>query len=121
MARKILVVEDDRLIAKALSVRLRASGYEISVANDAITAVSLARKVEPDLVLLDISMPGGNGFSVADRLQTLLPVEPALIFLTASKNPEFQLQAQKFSPAAYFEKPYDADALLAAVKGALGE
>lgn len=119
MANKILIVEDDRMIAKALTVRLRAAGYEINSANDAISAVSLGRTMQPDLVLLDISMPGGNGFSVAERMQTLLPVPPAIIFLTASKNPVFQQEAEKYSPVAYFEKPYNADALMAAIKRAL--
>lgn len=121
MAKKILVVEDDRQIAMALNVRLKGAGYEVSVANDAISGVTTAKKVQPDLILLDISMPAGNGFLVAERVQALLPVIPSIIFITASKNPELQKKAEEYSPAGYFEKPYDADVLLAKIRETLGE
>ena len=119
--RKILVIEDDRKIALALALRLKASGYEASIAHDAITGVNVAIKLRPDLVLLDISMPAGNGFVVAERIQTLIPTATPIIFLTASKQPGFREKATELGAVGYFEKPYDADALLACIKETLGE
>ena len=58
---KILVVEDDEKISKALNIRLSFDGYEVSRAFDAIAALNMLKEDQPDLVLLDISIPGGNG------------------------------------------------------------
>ena len=74
----------------------------------------------PDLVLLDISMPAGNGFTVAERLKTVLPNPVPVIFLTASKQPEFRARARQLGAAGYFEKPYEAADLLAAVARQIG-
>lgn len=118
-AKKILVVEDDRKIAAALAVRLRSAGYEAATAFDALTGISNAIKLQPDLLMLDISMPAGNGFTVAERLQTLLARPTPMIFLTASKQPAFRQKAQKLGAAGFFEKPYEADELLAVVRRTL--
>lgn len=58
---KILIVEDDKNIAMAMALRLQSHGCQIKVAYDAVTGLSETRRFEPDLVLLDISMPGGTG------------------------------------------------------------
>ena len=118
--KKILLVEDDANIAKALAIRLKHHGYVTSVASDAVTAVEMAVKTEPDLALLDISIPAGNGFTVAERIQSLLPKSTPLIFLTASKKPGLRKKAQELGAAAFFQKPYDAANVLEAVKIALG-
>jgi DNA-binding response OmpR family regulator len=119
--KRILIVEDDESVAKALAIRLQASGYETTIAPDAMHGVSSALKTQPDLTLLDISLPAGNGFMVADRIQELLPKEMPFIFLTASKQPGLRKKADLLGAAGFFEKPYEAEDLLAAIKGALGE
>ncbi len=120
--KKILIVEDDKKIVAALTVRLKAEGYEAVAAFDAVMAGSVAAKERPDLVLLDISMPGGDGLLVAERLRKLpVPVNVPMIFLTASKKPGLRDQAMALGAAAFFEKPYEADQLLGAIKKALGE
>ncbi len=70
---KILIVEDDRRIATALAIRLKTAGYQVVAAYDAGLAVAMAVKQQPDLILLGLSTPGGNGFTVAERVRTLLP------------------------------------------------
>jgi DNA-binding response OmpR family regulator len=120
MTHKILVVEDDKNIALALAVRLRAVGYDVVTAPDAILAVSLALKHRPELILLDLLMPGGNGFVVAERIQdleTMLGVP--CIFITASKQPGLREQARRLGAAGFFEKPYDAGELLATIRETL--
>ena len=117
--KKILIVEDDQNIAKALSIRLKNAGYEVSVAPDALSGVETAIKNVPDLVLLDISLPAGNGFTVAERIQSLIPTATPLIFLTASKKPDLRNKAKELGAAAFFHKPYRADDLLGAIQLAL--
>jgi DNA-binding response OmpR family regulator len=117
--KKILIVEDDPNISRALSIRLKSSGYEVKVAADALSAVEIALKITPDLVLLDISLPAGDGFTVAERIQSLLPTATPLIFLTASKQPGLRERASKLGAAAFFQKPYDAANLLEAIKLAI--
>jgi DNA-binding response OmpR family regulator len=118
--KKILLVEDDANIAQALSVRLKSAGYGVVVAPDAMTAVTVARKLQPDLALLDISMPAGSGFSVAGKIRELVVTATPIIFLTASKQPGLRQEAQRLG-AAFFEKPYDAEELLAAIRYAFAE
>ena len=117
MTHKILVVEDDKHIALALTVRLKAAGYDVMTAPDAVLAVSMALKHRPDLMVLDILMPGGNGFLVAERIQDLeAMLGVPCIFLTASKQPGLRDQARRLGAAGFFEKPYDAGELLATVR-----
>jgi DNA-binding response OmpR family regulator len=117
--RKILIIEDDHKIALGLQLRLRSIGYETLWASDALTGMNTAARSKPDLVLLDISMPGGNGFNLAQQIQTNFAVPVPIIFLTASKRPDFREKAHEVGAFAFFEKPYEADALLAAVRQAL--
>jgi two-component system KDP operon response regulator KdpE len=119
--KKILIVEDDPNIAKALAVRLKSTGYDVTVAPDAMLGVSSALKTQPDLTLLDISLPAGDGFQVADPIQAMLPQTTPFIFVTASKQPGLRERAKELGAAGYFEKPYEAEDLLAAIKTALGE
>ena len=120
MAHKILVVEDDKHIALALAVRLRAAGYNVIAAPDAVLAVSTALKHGPDLILLDLLMPGGNGFLVAERIQDLeAMLGVPCIFITASKQPGLREQARRLGAAGFFEKPYDAGELLATIRETL--
>ena len=120
--KKILVVEDDKRIVMALAVRLKAKGYDVVAAYDAVMAMSVAMQERPDLVLLDISMPGGNGFMVAARLQNEATTAGVpMIFLTASKQPGLPERARDVGAVGFFTKPYEAAEFLAAIDGALEE
>jgi CheY-like chemotaxis protein len=70
---------------------------------------------KPDLILLDIMMPVGMGFSVAERLKDLGLSEIPIIFITASKRAGLRKMAERLGAAGFFEKPYDADELVAAI------
>jgi DNA-binding response OmpR family regulator len=118
-AKQVLIIEDDQKIATALAVRLKAAGYEATTTYDALTGLDAAVSNPPALVLLDISMPAGDGFSVAERIQKLIPTHTPIIFLTASKKPDFREKAKKLGAAGYFEKPYEAEELFGAIRHAL--
>ena len=114
---RILIVEDDKDIAKALQLRLVSAGFEVSAAHDAATATIVARKCQPDLALLDIGMPGGNGFDVAERLLGLFGSLP-LIFLSADGRAEMRVRARNMGALHFFSKPFVAEDLVAAVSAA---
>ena len=114
--KRILIVEDDEHIAMALALRLKEAGHDTALAFDAVLGLSTAVRSAPDLVVLDITMPGGNGLHLAQRMQELMPDPPPVIFLTASKQPALREKAFKLGAVAFFEKPYEAEDLLAAVE-----
>jgi len=117
--KKILIMEDDRKIAAALAIRLEAAGYEVLTAPDGFRGLKLALNDRPDLLLMDIWMPVGTGFSVAKRLQSLGLTGIPIIFITASKLKGLRESARELGAVGFFEKPYDPQQLLAAVAQAL--
>jgi DNA-binding response OmpR family regulator len=117
--RKILIVEDDNRIAAALEIRLKAAGYEVLRAANGFDGLKLAVGEMPHLLIMDIWMPVGIGFSVAQRLQQLGLNGIPIIFITASKIAGLKGEAEKLGAVAFFEKPYDPKALLAAIADAL--
>ena len=117
--KEILIVEDDVKIAHALAVRLKAQGYHPRVAHDGLSGVRSAATNNPDLVLLDISLPAGNGFTVAESIQANIPNPIPMIFLSANRRPEFRERAKALGAVGFFEKPFEADALVAAVNKAV--
>jgi DNA-binding response OmpR family regulator len=117
--KKILVIEDDPKISTALGIRLAAAGYEVLKAEEGFAGLRMALEHRPDLVLMDIWMPVGMGFSVAQRLRSLGLNRTPIIFITASKLKGLRTTAKRLGAAAFFEKPYDSDELLAAVSLAL--
>ena len=120
--KKILLVEDDSKITLALGIRLRHTGYEVVTAPDAIGAMAQALKHAPDVVVLDINLPGGDGFLVAERLrsQSVTATVP-VIFITASKLPGLVGRAKQLGAVAFLEKPFSASQLADALESALGE
>ena len=117
--KKILVIEDDTKIAAALAIRLEAAGYGVMTAPDGFSGLKLALDTKPDLILMDIWMPVGMGFSVAQRLHSLGLGGIPIIFITASKLKGLRKTAEKLGAIAFFEKPYNADELLAAIVNGL--
>jgi DNA-binding response OmpR family regulator len=117
--KKILIIEDDAKLARALALRMRAAGFHATVAHDAISGVRCAVDSTPDAVVLDISLPEGDGFDVARSIQAEIATFTPLIFLTASKRPEFRQRAEQLGAVAFFEKPYESKMLLAAIHRAL--
>ena len=117
--KKVLIIEDDEKVAVGLAIRMETAGYETIIANDGMNAVRTAVNTRPDVVLLDVSLPAGDGFAVAERIQAHIPNPIRIIFLTASKRPDFRQRAEQLGAVAFFEKPYEAEALLSAVQRAL--
>ena len=114
--RRILVVDDEPDIVRALSLRLRAAKYDVMKATDGATATMLAVKWRPDLVILDIGMPAGDGHLVAKRLrENMATVSIPIIFLTARASEKDYDLAAEVGVDKYITKPFDSVELMAAV------
>src|SRR5438034_5391095 len=118
--KKILIIDDDADLVRGLSLRLKTYGYQVAAASDAISAVSEARKQSPDLVILDIGLPGGDGFVVMERFKKL-PCKAPIVVLSA-RDPEANRQkALEQGAKAYFLKPADNQRLMNTIKTLLDE
>lgn len=84
--RKILVVDDDREILQLLSAQLGRHGYEVVWAADGVGAISSARKEQPDLIVLDLGLPAGDGFVCLDRLKRSVELGPIPVIVLTGRE-----------------------------------
>jgi DNA-binding response OmpR family regulator len=114
---KILVVDDDPDLVRALRLRLRANQYDIATATDGYSAIAAAQKEHPDLILLDLGLPAGDGFIVLDRLQKSDTLAGIPVIVLSARDPQNNEQrALKAGAAAYFQKPADNEELLNVIR-----
>ena len=111
----ILIVEDNKELLQLLTDFLRADGYTVSTADNGEKALSLYEKYGARLVLLDINLPGMDGFAVCERIRA--NGNTPIIMLTARVGKEDKLNGLILGADDYMEKPYDIDILLAKIKG----
>jgi DNA-binding response OmpR family regulator len=121
MTKKILVVDDDEDMRRGLGIRLKASGYNVVFAHDAISATGMARKEKPDLIILDIGLPGGDGFIVMERLVSITETSVPVIVVTGRDPSTNRKRALDAGAKAFFLKPADNEELLAAIGKVLGD
>jgi two-component system KDP operon response regulator KdpE len=120
--KKIVIVDDDRDQQTTLRIRLVASGYQVVSAIDAMQAISVVRREKPNLILLDIGLPGGDGHTVIQRLRLLGPIGSIpIIVLSAADAGTHRLRMKAAGAVDYFQKPANFDELMAAIRKALGE
>jgi DNA-binding response OmpR family regulator len=120
--KKILIVDDDKDLVQGLSLRLKASGYNVIPAYDASSGIGAAQKQKPDVIILDIKLPAGSGFNVIERLKSLMHLAGIPVIVVTGIDPHTNRErALKAGAVAFFEKPVDNEELLAAVRKALEE
>lgn len=117
---KILIVDDDPDLRQALRLRLRANNYDTINAGDGYSAIAQAYKEHPNLIILDLGLPAGDGFIVLDRLQkddklSTIPV----IVLTARDAQSTERLALHSGASAFFQKPADNAELLDVIRATL--
>jgi CheY-like chemotaxis protein len=118
--KTVLLIDDDNVFLLTIGVRLKSMGYTVHAAKDAANAISVARKTNPDVIVLDVSLPAGDGFLVAGRLQKLIvSAATPIIFVTASEKPGLRERAMKLGAVAFLAKPFDATTLADAIETAL--
>jgi DNA-binding response OmpR family regulator len=117
---KILIIDDDKDMRRALHIRLRAQGYETLFAADGMSAISTAMKASPNLILLDLGLPAGDGFVVLERLQknTRLSCIPVIV-LTARESRGNREKALSSGACAFFQKPVENGVLMTIIDKAL--
>jgi DNA-binding response OmpR family regulator len=120
--KKVLVVDDDHHLVLGLSARLKATGYSVVSAMDAISAITVARKEAPDLVILDLGLPAGDGFVVLERMRALAELAATPVIVLSARDPvENEKRALEAGALAYFQKPPENHEFLNAIRQALGE
>jgi DNA-binding response OmpR family regulator len=120
--KKILLIDDDESLLLGLTLRLRANGYNIVSAVDAISAITVARKELPDLIILDLGLPAGDGFVVLERLKTLADFATIPVIVLSARDPlGNKNRALDAGAVAFFQKPPDNREFLNAIQHALGE
>jgi DNA-binding response OmpR family regulator len=121
-AKKILIVDDDEYLLLGLAAKLKANGYAVVTAMDGVSAVAITRREVPDLIILDLGLPAGDGYLVLERLRAMGDqVATPVIVLSAwdpVNNKQRSLQA---GAVAFFQKPPDNREFLSAIRHALGE
>jgi DNA-binding response OmpR family regulator len=121
-AKKILIVEDDPDVREGMHVRLKANNYETGFAADALSVMNEARRQQPDLIILDLGLPGGDGFLVMERLKRLPALALIPIIVVSARDVHAnRKRALEAGAKAYLQKPVDNAVLLAAIRLALGE
>jgi DNA-binding response OmpR family regulator len=119
---KILIVDDDQDIRRLLGHRLKADDYQTVFASDAISAVNMARKEEPELILLDLGIPAGDGYVVMERLKAMPALEGIPVIIVTARDVRAEKEHAAIAGAdAIFQKPFELDRLMAAIRSALGE
>ena len=122
MGKRILVVDDDPTSLKLLDLILNKEGYQVMTASNGLEALRKARLESPDLLILDVMLPGFDGFEICHRLRT----EPAtatmpIMMLSSKQQKSDQDAASKVGANAFLPKPVDRTALLAKVAELLGD
>lgn len=119
-AMKILIVDDDPEMRIALEVRLRANGYVVHSAVDGVSAIAEARRIAPNLILLDLGLPAGDGFAVLERLHAMETLAQIPVIVVSGRdryiNKNLALSA---GARAFLQKPVKNAELLATIKGLL--
>ena len=118
--QKILVIEDDPVARADLEARLAANGYTVARAADAASALTVVNRERPDLILLDLGLPAGDGFLVLERLSKIetLAAIPVLV-VTGRSDPETRKRVAAMGIASLLVKPVGTEALLGAIGSAL--
>ena len=118
----VLLVDDDQDLLTALSGALRQRGYDMVTALDAVAAMSTAVKLKPDVIILDVGLPGGDGSMVMKRMHALPQLAGVPVVMISGRDPErYRDEALAAGAVAYLTKPVEADVLVAILRRALGE
>src|ERR1700735_3601967 len=120
--KKILIVDDDPDLRHGMQVRLKANHYDTFFAVDGLSSMVEARKHEPDLIILDLGLPAGDGFVVMERFKNIPSLaEVPIIVVSARDVRANQERAIKAGVKAFLQKPVDNAELLAVIRRTLEE
>jgi CheY-like chemotaxis protein len=120
--KKILIVEDDADVRLGYNVLLRANHYDTFFAADALCAISEARKCLPDVIVLDLGLPAGDGFVVLDRLRANMQLALIPVIVVSGRDlPGNKERALRLGAKAFVQKPWNDNELLALIGQMTGQ
>lgn len=120
MNKKILVVDDELPIIRLLTLRLKANNFDVISAHDGYECVEKAKSELPDLILLDIKMPGGGGISAFKNLKEIENTKSIpVIFITAYPSAEVKKMVMDMGAQGFIAKPFDTEFLTNSVNDVL--
>jgi len=120
--RLVLVVDDDEGIIKLFSMNLKFSGFKVIAALDGEQAVMIAHRKKPDVILLDIAMPGLNGFAVIEKIRNSEHINHIpIIIVSAYFHDEYVQRAKALGISEYIRKPVDPRDVIDAIERVLGQ
>ncbi len=122
MERTVLIIEDEKLIIVSTQMVLEAAGFRVESAINGEEGISKARELRPDLVLLDIMMPGIDGWETLTRLKRDSDTaEIPVIIFTAREHARGHQKSAEMGAADYFRKPFEPDELIELVEKHIGQ
>jgi DNA-binding response OmpR family regulator len=117
---KIMVVDDDPDLRQALSLRLRANNFDTINVCDGYSAIAMAQKEHPHLIILDLGLPAGDGYAVLKNLQQYPALSVIPVIVLTARDPEGNEKRTLDSGAiAFFQKPADNEELLGVIRASL--
>jgi DNA-binding response OmpR family regulator len=116
MARRLLIVDDSALVTSALRLLFEESGFVVDDAGDVASAVAAARTERPDIMLLDLTLPDGDGFAVLDALRASDALPHATLALTGHDDDALRARCLEAGCVAVLVKPVSVRELLALVR-----
>jgi DNA-binding response OmpR family regulator len=117
MGKQILVIDDDALMRRSMAFNLEQAGYKVSTAANAEDGLAVAQRSTPDLILLDIGLPGMDGLDAMRNFKTQFSAP--VIFVTARRRELDEVLGLELGADDYITKPFDVDVLLAHIKAVL--
>ncbi len=120
--KKVLLVDDDPDILSSMQAAFEPTGAEIETASNGNKAVELAEQNDPDLVVLDMMLPGRSGFLVLEKIKARKPrnAKPHVIMITGNQGARHKMYAESLGVSEYFNKPVKLDKLVASAERLLG-
>jgi len=120
MARKILIVDDEPVVVALLKTRVASRGFLVETSTDGLSGLEKAKTWQPDFILLDIIMPGIDGYETCRRLKAMKETEHIpVVFFTAVQEAQLEVLAQKAGAAKVVRKPF-VDQVFKAIAEILG-
>ena len=120
--KKILVIEDDPDVRLGYQIRLKANHYDTLFAADSLSSIMEARNHQPDLIILDLGLPDGDGFVVMERLKDNSYLSAIPVIVVTARDPHaIRSRALRAGAKAFLQKPVDNDELLSVIRKCLGE
>jgi DNA-binding response OmpR family regulator len=121
--KKVLIVDDDPDIIASIQAAFEPTGATVESANNGNKAVEMVEKNDPDLVVLDMMLPGRSGFLVLEKIKARKPrdAKPYVIMITGNQGARHKMYAESLGVSEYFNKPVKMDKLLATAERLLGK